>query len=364
MKVLFDHQIFVNQTFGGISRYFYELYKRFATSYDNESEISSKFTNNVYLKEEGITGFFPNQVFKGKQRAYNYINQLNTVSKLRKRKYDIFHPTYFDNYFLKYIGDKPFVITFFDMIHERFAHKFVELANDKSVLENKYILAKSASRIIAISEATKRDMVEIMGIDPSKIDVVYLGSSFDASIASQKSFIEKPYLLFVGTRNIYKNFVFFLKSIQSLIGSGEIILVCAGGGAFTDSEIKLIADLNLKGKVIHEGINDFKLASLYRHAEAFVFPSLYEGFGIPVLEAFACKCPCIISNVSSLPEIGGNAAAYFDPSDSLSILSSVTNIINDVKEQDRLRLAGENRLKLFSWNNTFEESLAIYNNIV
>ncbi len=362
MKILFDHQAYTIQEYGGISRYFHELISKF-DNIQEHCELSLKYSKNVYLNNKSLPLDGIN--FKGKQRIFFYINKRNSIQKIKGQRFDLFHPTYYDPYFLEYIGEKPFVVTFLDMIHEKFIHTYPELANDSINLRDKKLLAEKASRLIAISQSTKNDMVEILGVNADKIDVVYLGSSFDASSASNEPFYDFKYLLYVGTRRLYKNFDFFLTSVAPLLLSENIKLLCAGGSTFTLTEQDLINELKVNGQVVQCPINDDKtLANLYKHAVAFIFPSLYEGFGIPVLEAFACDCPCVISNVSSLPEVGGNAALYFNPEDDESIRSTVKQILNDQNLRLFLIKAGKEQLEKFSWKKTFEETLKVYNSVL
>jgi glycosyltransferase involved in cell wall biosynthesis len=360
VKILFDHQAFTIQEYGGISRYFHELISRF-DSVNNQQELSLKYSKNAYLenKKPLLDGFN----FRGKQRLFYYLNKRYSIEHIKKQRFDVFHPTYYDPYFFKYIGNKPFVVTFLDMIHEKFMQAYPELANDSVSLQDKRLMAQKAARLIAISQSTKNDMVKILGVTPDKIDVVYLGTSFNASITSDQSFYDFKYLLYVGTRRLYKNFDFFLKSISPLLAAANVKLVCAGGGKFSPSEQNLIKELGLEEYVIFSEVNDLILANLYKHAEAFVFPSLYEGFGIPVLEAFACDCPCVISNVSSLPEVGGDAALYFDPKNAESIINSIKKVLCDDALRTSLTLAGKEQLKKFSWDKTYEKTIAVYNSV-
>jgi glycosyltransferase involved in cell wall biosynthesis len=141
-------------------------------------------------------------------------------------------------------------------------------------------------------------------------------------------------------------------------------LICAGGGKFSTQERKDIKRLQLSDKILQMDGNDAVLAHLYSSAQAFVFPSLYEGFGIPVLEAFACGCPALLSNRSSLPEVGGDAALYFDPESISSLVEILAEILENKVLCDDMRTKGLNRLKLFSWNNTAYKTIETYKKAV
>jgi glycosyltransferase involved in cell wall biosynthesis len=133
---------------------------------------------------------------------------------------------------------------------------------------------------------------------------------------------------------------------------------------FTREEKKLLKNLDIINKVYHVKINGTILKNLYKNARAFIFPSLYEGFGLPVLEAYSCGCPAIISNSSSLPEIGGDGAIYFDPSDKQSIISAVETVLFNEKNREELIRKGYSRLKFFSWEKTADSTKKVYNHLL
>ncbi len=122
--------------------------------------------------------------------------------------------------------------------------------------------------------------------------------------------------------------------------------------------------MNILHKVHHIKVDDNSLKNLYRNAEAFVFPSLYEGFGLPVLEAFSCGCPAILSNASSLPEIGGDGAIYFDPYDKESITNSIEKVLHDEEFRDNLIQKGYERQKFFSWKKTAASTKKVYESLL
>ncbi|MBU4024291.1 glycosyltransferase, partial [bacterium] len=161
MKILYDHQIFTSQKYGGISRYFYELVLEFSDSQGVDCEIPLLVSNNHYISDKKFVNYvdlLPNKQFRGKIRIFNYLNKPNTILKLKQQKFDVFHPTYYDPYFLKYIGNKPFVLTVYDMIHEKFSDMFSP--TDKTT-EQKRLLVEKATKIIAISQSTKKDLIEL-----------------------------------------------------------------------------------------------------------------------------------------------------------------------------------------------------------
>ncbi len=367
MKILYDHQIFSQQQYGGISRYFFELIKRFEGIEDN-CDVATIFTNNAYYNKNynsKVNNFFPNLDFKGKGRILRSIN--NEISKysLQKGSFDVFHPTYYDDYFFDRLKGKPYVVTFYDMIHEKFSNQFADLQLDTKIYDNKKRLLESASKIIAISQTTKNDLIEIFDVDSSNIDVVYLGNSLQNFSIAHNRLIEEDYILFVGNRASYKNFIFFLKAISKLLINNNLILICAGGGNFTQDELVLLKQLGIENRVaLKKILNDDVLANYYSNALFFCFPSLYEGFGIPVLEAFACGCPALLSVGGSLSEVAGDAALYFDPTDIDSLIKSASQLINDQSLRQSFREKGYDRLKKFSWDKTFQDHLEIYKALI
>lgn len=369
MKILYDHQIFVFQDYGGISRYFYELMNVFKKQEDIHFDLPLLYSNNHYIRKTGFLTckpFLETINFRGKIRLLNFINKHGEKKFLCKKSFDIFHPTYYDPYFLKYIGDKPFVLTIYDMVYELFPQIFS--SRDKTS-EHKKLLASKATKIIAISENTKRDIIKLFGIKEDKIEVIYLGNSlcFDVieEVKGKSSEFPQRYLLFVGNRRVYKNFDTFIESISRLLKDDKnLYLICAGGGKFTPSEIANLEKSGVINKVTQCSFDDNILAQLYTNALAFIFPSLYEGFGIPILEAFSCGCPVVTSNISSLPEVAGDAAEYFDPADKISILSTVKKVIDDHDLRYKLKYKGYERLKNFSWEKTANQTMMLYKSIL
>jgi len=367
MKILFDHQIFTSQIYGGISRYFFELMKNFRNNDEVECELSLKYSNNYYLKELDnlpYKTFFERHSFKGKYRLLNILNRKISEKYISKGDYDIFHPTYYDPYFLDFLNGKPFVLTILDMIHEIFPEIFP--LKDKTS-ERKKLLAQKAAKIIAISENTKRDIIKFLGIGENKIEVIYLGNSLKIKkdIKTINIKIPEKYILFVGSRRGYKNFELFIEVISPLINDdNKLNIVCAGGGKFNNKEIEKLKNLKIKDKVFYYSGSDSILAYLYQKAVAFIFPSLYEGFGIPVLESFASGCPVICSKTSSLPEVAGDAVVYFDPTDKLSMLNSIKKVIYDDELRKQLMDKGIERVKEFTWKKTAEKTKKIYEEIL
>lgn len=164
----------------------------------------------------------------------------------------------------------------------------------------------------------------------------------------------------------FKSFEIFLRAYASSSWLRDNFnVVCFGGGAFSSNEIRLFGDLRLSDtQLIQRNGSDAKLASCYRYAAAFVYPSLYEGFGIPPLEAMSLDCPVVCSNTSSIPEVVGNAAEYFDPLDVESIREALERVLNSEERQDELIRYGQLRRTQFSWERCADDTLAIYRGLM
>ncbi|OGU60054.1 MAG: hypothetical protein A2X64_07615 [Ignavibacteria bacterium GWF2_33_9] len=362
MKILYDPQIFNLQVFGGISLYYKKLLEEF--NFNNTDEINFKlpiiYSDNKYLKNFQLINTFSltekNFPFKKQYiKLLNSINRNKTVKELNKQDFDIYHPTYFDDYFLNHIKNKPFILTVHDMTNEVVPEYFVFDKRADETIKIKKKLIESANRIIAISENTKKDIMRFCEVDEDKIDVIYHGLPFDSTESQNESNdLPERYVLFIGQRSKYKNFISYLLSISNILQEDDsLYLVTAGGNPFTEEEQNIIHSLNLSKKIIYKQIDSEEaLISFYKHALCFVFPSLYEGFGFPILEAFQCDCPLLASNTSSFPEVAGNAAVYIDPYNQESMENGTKKIIYDENLMQELIKNGREQLKIYSWAET------------
>lgn len=358
MKVLYDHQVFSWQKIGGISRYFVELMKHLPN--DVEWKDSIVLSDNVYLKEcsKVFKNIYSLPNLKGKGRIYGYVNRLNSDCYFKKNDYDIFHPTYYDTYFLNRIK-KPYVITVYDMIHEKYPQLFPD-----NTIDNKFKTILNADKVIAISENTKRDIVDIYGLDPNKIQVIYLGHSVNSMNVACVDGLPERYILFVGARNTYKNFTNFLRAFAILSNEDRNLNLVCTGSRFNDEEIQLIISLGLSDKIKLYFVNDAQLTFLYKNALCFVYPSIYEGFGIPILEAFATDCPIALSNASCFPEIAGEGGLYFNPEDIDSMSDVIRKLIYDNELRKFHITKGHERLKFFSWQKMAQETADLYKELI
>lgn len=365
MRIFYDYQTFSIQKYGGVSRLFSELIKVYKMDQDIDCYLSSRYSNNEYLRDMKLKNLkqtsFDTKLMK---KFPILINHLGTISDLLVRDYDIFHPTYYNPYFFPFLKSHPFALTVHDMTHELMPEHFGEY--DKTIL-NKSKLIPKASKIIAVSENTKKDILRFYDIDKNKIEVIYNGSSLKPYLG-KKELIKLPskYLFYQGVRNGHKNFKKLLVSISELLKTDpELYFVCYAATEFSEEEIELMKSLGIHSKVLHFRYKDDKeLAYLYQNCLAFVFPSLYEGFGILLLEAMSCGAPMIISDKSSFPEIAQDCAIYFDPTDENSIADSVNRVVKDEKLRKQLISKGNQRIKDFSWEKTAQKTKLVYESII
>ena len=370
MKILYDYQIFFNQPYGGISRYFFELIKQSERDPSVDCYVSLLFSKNQYMNTgrfRNFKSFSPRRAIQRvtSRKFRKWMEKFKTLSMFRKYKCDLLHPTYYDPYILESNPPVPYVLTIHDMIHEIFSSVISQ--RDQTAARKKRV-AEKAQKIIAVSQCTKRDIMKYYRMEESRIEVVYHGSSFGQvrSVPLDIPFRSPDrYLLYVGSRSLYKNFHFLVEALADLFHQEKSMhLVCAGGGDWSQEETELLTSLGIQKRVWQGDVSDSCLKWLYEHAEAFVFPSIYEGFGIPILEAFSCGCPVILSNRSSLPEVGGEAAQYFDPENASSLLEAIGQVYGVPRKRDEMIEKGYNRLSHFTWEKTARETKRVYEQVI
>lgn len=365
MKIAYDYQIFGWQEYGGISRYFYELANNIALSSMAEVALISPLYINSYLQaacEELLIMGRRVPAIRRTGRIYRAVNQILALPLMHGFSPDIVHETYYSTSRRAPKRSKV-VLTVFDMIHERYPESFA--AWDTSSKE-KAAAVKRADHIVCISENTRRDLIEILDVEPERTSVVHLGFALTNGSAGIAAGPARPYLLYVGSRGGYKNFEALLRAFafsRELRNTYE--LLAFGGGAFNAKERGLLAELGVSdGSVRQVAGDDARLADLYRNASVFVYPSLYEGFGIPPLEAMSFDCPVACSNSSSIPEVVGEAAMLFDPHSVDSITTALLDLSGDSVMRNTLIARGRERLKVFSWKNCADQTMDIYGSLI
>lgn len=363
IKIAYDYQIFSNQRYGGISRYFFELASHLAVSDDGMIEclINSPLYVNKYLHHSShhlkINGISAPAIPKT-ERIRSSINRLLSPLAFKRWHPDIFHETYYSPKSVFPTGSR-IVVTVYDMIHELYP-EFFPLSD--CTKEYKKIAVERADHIICISDSTRNDLVRLLGVSPNKISVVHLGFELDYKEDAKLPEQKRPFLLYVGSRKGYKNFEGLLYAYASRSElRDKYDLVIFGGGSLKQHEVEMIQSLHVPLEQIRQlSGDDGVLAGLYKQAAMFVYPSLYEGFGIPPLEAMSFSCPVACSNTSSMPEVVGDAAIQFDPSNTESIADVLMNLSSDLALQRSLINRGRTRVGSFSWKHCAMQTLDVY----
>jgi glycosyltransferase involved in cell wall biosynthesis len=221
--------------------------------------------------------------------------------------------------------------------------------------------------VICISHNTQKDIVDYYGLDIEKTHVVPLAHKpiFKQLMDDDSSPINnhrKPYLLYIGIRRAYKNFSTLIEGYSRWKYRNEVDLLVVGDD-WTEEEKKKLEDLRILNHIhLHSIVSDEQLVSLYNQALAFVFSSLYEGFGIPLLEAMACGCPIVASRIPTTLEVAGDVPIYFNPTEIESLLSALDTVYQG-DNTDQNILAGIEHAKGYSWDKTAQETYSIYQKI-
>lgn len=376
LSVFCHPRTFWHGKYSGISRYICELVSHMEPL-GVEYHIPIRETRNEYLKSADFFGrtsaetrpaALPARLIRKmlestplREKARRLELRSQALRYLTSERCDLIHPSHTNaTEILPHVGDTPLVITVHDMTHELFPGNF---ASGDPTSRRKRLFAERADRIIAISRKTKEDLVELFHLNPDKVDVIHHGNSLTlpSDYASRPMSHPEQYILFVGKRSGYKNFSAFAEAFAVVSQRNpDIRLVCAGGGAFSREEGAVLAHLGIADKTSQVYVSDEELAILYNRSIAFVYPSLYEGFGLPILEAYACQAPVLCSHASCFPEVAGKGALYFEPDSIDSMVEAMTAVIQSPALSCRLKAAGAVRLADFSWEKTAQLTLESY----
>lgn len=351
----------------GISEFAYELIREFS---ERESE---KRKYRIYLKDQPLEHFpkksshWSYQVF-GPRKLWT---QFGLPLKLytERRKPDVFFtPTHYSPRF----SPVPTVVSVMDLSYIHFPHLFK--SSDLYQLKNwTGYSVKRARRVITISNSSKNDIIKEYKVSEEKVEVIYPGikpivtlepNIYSMQLLKEKYHIADKYILFVGTLQPRKNIVRLIKAFSKVVNEAkerdmQLVVVGKKGWLF-DEIIAAPEKYDVEGHVLFlDFVPDEDLPALYKHAQCYVLPSLYEGFGLPVLEAMKYNCPVITSNVSSLPEAGGDAALYVDPENVDDIAEKIRTLLENKSLREDLIEKGKVQVKKFSWEKTAKETLNV-----
>lgn len=354
MKILYDYQIFSLQRYGGVSKYFAEVIRRLP---ENSWILKPLFSDNEYLSFYNLieqNNFPVSCNFKWKSRLLKELGKFQAIKDLRKCQFDVFHQTDFDPYAIKYLGNKPFITTFHDANYLN--------GNNPRPRFVKY-LSESLNRsdaIITISNNTKNDLLHYYPHLYSKnIKVIYHGID-EPYYLTERRLLDSEYILYVGGRQKYKNFKTFVKAFSAIAPLYKGLKVVCTMTFFTKDEIDLFQKLGVSDRMIAMKVNEEELNRLYRDAILFIYPSMYEGFGMPILEAMINRCPVILSEASCFPEIAQDAALYFKPQEADELASKMNIIIDSQEVRKKLVEKGLSRVSEFSWDKTAKQHIELY----
>ncbi|ELP5730580.1 glycosyltransferase family 4 protein [Vibrio vulnificus] len=336
MMLVFDYIIGALQQGGGVTVYFDNLVSRYAYRVRDSvlllpCELKNKFDIQAIC--------LPSLLF-GRYRDVVVDDKLSGV----------FHSSY---YRLPKNRDLKIVTTVHDFTYEKFVRGPAKWVH----CWQKYRAIKHSDRVICVSQNTARDLMHYCPIDPNKIRVIHNGVSESYHVSPDVQ-SETNEVLFVGARAGYKNFEF---AVDALVKRPELSLSIVGGGPLSEAELQRL-DARIPGRYTWLGrLSDADLNLAYNRAYALLYPSSYEGFGIPIIEAMRAGCPVIAVNVSSIPEVAGNAAILTDVADADQFANALSSI---PQRREALVQAGLEQAKKFSWDKCFEETLQVYKELM
>lgn len=318
--------------------------------------------------------------FEGRARLANRLlwEQISIPIAARKQKIDVIHVPYLAS---PLVSPAKVVVTIHDLAHLVPAAYWQRSLSYRLYLLTVMSAAKRADMIIAISSSSQKDIVRLLGVSPRKVQVIPYGINStrfappdcdDRRQVLLEDFrlrydIHKKYLLYVGNFEPRKNTLRLIKAFISLVRrmGRQYQLVMIGTGPDRNSATQIAHDAKMDRDIIFiDFIANDDLPAIYVGAELLVFPSLYEGFGLPPLEAMACGTPVITSNVASLPEVVGEAGLMVDPCDTRELVEAMFELLHNKSLRERLRKAGLARAKLFSWPETARRTLQTYKQVV
>jgi glycosyltransferase involved in cell wall biosynthesis len=364
LRVLFDQQI-MYQRYGGVSRYVLALLRELNRLPGVQAELAALAHVNGYIRPDDALHRLSFELQWPRRGARFRAGLSEPLFRLASRisQPDIVHETGHIPQAEGRPGRAATVTTLHDMIVERYPQLFVRASQQA---DERLRAMRRAQAIICISHNTRKDLLERYPEFEPRTHVVWHGVDPTVSAAPRPANLPRPYLLFVGMRSGYKNFGSLLKALGSSPRlRGEFDLVCFGGGAFTTQEHEAARAAGVPLDHLQQRSGpDEALAALYCHARAFVFPSLYEGFGMPLTEAMVQGCPVVCSRASSFPEIAADAAAYFQPDDIADMRGQIESVALSDARRKALSDLSLARAAAFSWTTCAQQTLQAYRSAV
>jgi glycosyltransferase involved in cell wall biosynthesis len=371
MDLKIDGFIYQYQSFGGISRIFTEILPRMC-EIDPTLQItiftSGRCQQNVPthpgIKHQALLPIDdlnrPYRLWLPIQQPLRRLLQWAATDLSQEA---VWHSTYLT---MPIRWNGPTVITVYDMIPERYPDLFPSPYHER-FKRQKQRSVLAADKVICISETTRKDVQNYYGIMGIKLQAIPLAFNHDfrrleSDTCSQKLPIDKPFLLYVGRRSIYKNFKTLLQAYSVWKRRNEIDLLVVGPD-WSDQEQRWLVDKECLEQVhLLQRIDDQLLACLYNRAQAFVYPSLFEGFGIPLLEAMACGCPVVASRIPTTVEVAGEHPFYFEPTDIDELLEALDAALAEGQHPERVE-SGIRKAQQYSWDDAAKKTLDVYHSL-
>lgn len=353
MRVGFDEQIFLLQKRGGVSRYFVELIREFSTNscYGIEPILNFKSTSNEMLFElSNDLGLGLNYDKRPKPLAI----AIGSAGNLSGTSHvDLIHHTFYSKLFWQPRFRGKRVSTHHDMIPQ--------IVNLSRYGVNPHLSKRwyfnNSDQIISVSNSARNDLIKTWPEIKTPVSVVHHGSR---GVNQSDQNRNKGQVLFVGMRAGYKDAETLIRAFAKVPQSLRRNLRFVGGGSFNDDEKVLFAELGISHLVSQENLSDDELSLAYETSHVFVFPSRYEGFGLPVLEALQSGCRVLLARTEIFQEIAGNAGEYFSAGDESDLTIQLTRILADDPDINPLLTLGIDKVASFSWQKTANATLEIY----
>jgi glycosyltransferase involved in cell wall biosynthesis len=287
---------------------------------------------------------------------------------------DLYHGM---NFRLRTTGRYGAIVTIHDVWLDRNPHLSPKLFGQRRSFVRTKRMAERAVKVITVSEHSAQDIVEVYGIPREKIAVIHNGVSQDfrpmsdpialAELRDRLLIPTERFILFAGGADPRKNHHTLVRAYSRcapLLSSHSLVMVGDATNRFGDIR-ETARTFDVENRIVCTGpLSLDRLRLLYSHADVFVFPSLYEGFGMPVLEAMACGTPVITSRTTSLPEVAGDAAVLVNPEDAEELADAIMRVLDDPSLQSQLRALGVERAKQFTWQRAAQQTLAVYRAVV
>ncbi len=366
LQIILEGKIFEDQPLGGISRIYQEILPRICNM--DERILFSILTADRLMQalpqHAQITNYhsgFPVHRFLRPQAIFwqlqDYLRARLQITSIQLGKNTIWHATYFQ---LPNWWEGPKVVSVYDLIHEKYPH-FFNKGYDDIFRERKKRAILAADKVICISESVQSEVVEMYSLPQERVIAIPLACGDSFQQLSQEEIpsdfrVDRPFLLYVGSRSHYKNFKTLLSAYAAWSHRTEVELWVVGN-PWSKGEQEAIIAAGLQSNIIcRSGITDEELVALYNQALAFVYPSLSEGFGIPLLEAMACGCQIVASRIPTFIEVAKDVPYFFDPLNKDELISALDAACFSPKNNGRR----DDILANYSWDRNARTTLQIY----